>query len=194
MIHSIIKVTFSAPICTTEEPEKVKAAVSNLVNYGKPKSEEIQPTFISNENQDKESNKQNEDSSNPFVSGAENVKQTAAVAGDLKLLSGIHYLIRKEEIIDTANTAFVEGVNECECSTTVYLNKQAAFMKHLSFPADIEPLGSIELKIEAETPEELQNIIDWLTPPTKDGVPLFELKINELQNSKTSIRESKWNF
>ncbi len=156
------KVTFFAPVYRTEDPEKVGAAVSNMANFGRPKSEEIHAVFGKKDSED------------------ENIKQTATIDGNLELLSGIHYLIRKEEIIDTANTAFKEGTDESGCRTLVALNKQAALMKHLSFPADTEPLGSVYLEIETETPDALLKIIDWLTPPTKDGIPVYELKMNEL--------------
>jgi len=180
MIMLNAKIIFSAPVYTTEDPEKVKGAVSNIVNFGKPKNEEIQPTLISGANPNKDSKIQDEDRINPFVSDAESIKQTVSAEGDLTLLSSIHYLIRREEIIDTANTALINGVSEDGCSLTVLLNKQAAFMKHLSFPADIESLGSVALTIKTETSDELEKIIDWLTPPTKDGIPLYELKMSDL--------------
>lgn len=188
------KITFNAPVYATEDAEKVKAAVSHLINYGRPKSEEIQPDLISGANLNVVPNKTEDDGSNPSISDAEKIEQTVTVSGDLTLLAGIHYLIRKEEIIDTANTALINGMtgneeeggnegeenNENECRTFVSLNKQAAFMKRLSFPADVEPLGSVYLEIETETPDDLLKIIDWLTPPTKDGIPVYELKMNEL--------------
>lgn len=157
------KVTFFAPVYMTEDPNKVGAAVSNMANFGRPKSEEKHADFETETEFDDE-----------------NIKQTARIAGNLELLSGIHYLIRKEEIIDTANTAFKDGTDESGCKTLVSLNKQAALMKRLSLPADIEPLGSVYLEIEAETPDALLRIIDWLTPPTKEGIPVYELKMNEL--------------
>lgn len=174
------KVTFFAPVYTTEDPEKVKAAVSNMVNFGRPKSEEILPETVSGANLKTEEFFTGNEIINPFISDAENIKQTITVDGNLELLSGIHYLIRKEEIIDTANTALLNGIDESECRLIVSLNKQAALMKHLSFPADVEPLGSIFLKIETSAPNELERIIDWLTPPTKEGVPVYELKMSEL--------------
>ncbi|MDR2944827.1 MAG: hypothetical protein LBU81_07110 [Methanosarcinales archaeon] len=157
-----VKVTFCAPVYITEDSEKVSAAVSNMVNFGRPKSEENRAEF-----------------EKPGI-GDENIKQTARINGNLELLSGIHYLIRKEEIIDTVNTALKDGIDDSGCKTRVALNKQAALMKHLSFPADDEPLGSVYLTIEAETQDALLKIIDWLTPPTKEGVPVYELKMKEL--------------
>ncbi|WNY23951.1 hypothetical protein MmiHf6_12750 [Methanimicrococcus hongohii] len=174
------KVTFFAPVYITEDSEKVRAAVSNMANFGRPKNEEIHPELISGANPNPDKNKSTCDDTDPFISDAENVKETAIVCGNLELLSGIHYLIRKEEIIDTANTALTDGIDESGCKTFVALNKQAAFMKHISFPAADETLGSVFLEIETETPDELLRIIDWLTPPTKEGIPVYELKMNEL--------------
>jgi predicted RNA binding protein with dsRBD fold (UPF0201 family) len=174
------KVTFFAPVYTTEDPEKVRAAVSNMANFGRPKTEEVRPELIIGASPKSEEKETTGDDANPFISDAENIKQTAAISGDLKLLLGIHYLIRKEEIIDTANTALKNGIDESGCKTFVALNKQAAFMKHISFPADIESLGAVFLEIETRTLDELLRIIDWLTPPTKEGVPVYELKMSEL--------------
>ena len=155
-----VSVEFWAPVYTTENPDSVKKAVSHLLNSGFSKSEEI---FVELTPAD-----------------MDHIKTAAYFHGDLTSLSGIHYLIRREKIIDTAKSAFLDGLSEDECKTTVLLNKQAAFMKHLSFPADVEPLGSVELTIETETSEALQKVLDWLTPPTKDGVPVFELKMTDL--------------
>ncbi|MDY0266030.1 MAG: hypothetical protein RBQ94_00010 [Methanimicrococcus sp.] len=175
-----VTVTFFAPVYITESPEKVGAAVSHLVNYGRPKSEEIRPEMISCADKEAAGNMPERDGMNPPISDAENIKEVAVISGDLNLLTGIHYLIRKEEIIDTANTALKEGTDAGGCQICVALNKQAALMKRLSFPADSETLGSVYLKIETENEEDLLKIIDWLTPPTKDGIPLYELKKNEL--------------
>lgn len=175
-----VKITFFAPVYITESPEKVSAAVSHLVNYGRPKTEEIHPERISCANPKTSEDIPECDLMNPFISDAENIKEVVAVHGNLDILTGIHYLIRKEEIIDTANTALKEGINNDGCQIFAALNKQAALMKRLSFPADIETLGSVYLKIETENEDDLLRIVDWLTPPTKDGIPLYELKMNDL--------------
>jgi Uncharacterized protein conserved in archaea len=179
-----VKVIITAPVYATEDEEKVRQAVSNIVNHGRPKNEEILIEIIEintigkniNCNIEKEEN-------NPPTSNANHnrhIKKMIRTESDLTALTGFHYLIRKEEIIDTAKSALSDGVSDDGCETSVLLNKQAAFMKKLSFPADIEPLGSIEIEIQTETADALSRIIDWLTPPTKDGIPVFELKINEL--------------
>jgi len=180
-----VQILFSAPVYITEDPEKVRQAVSNIINHGRPKSEEIRPEVFSDANQNSENCGKSEKSENinPFISDAtsrRNIRQIIAAKGDLMLLTGIHYLIRKEEIIDTAKSAFLENLSDDGCETEVLLNKQAAFMKRLSFPADLEPLGSVKLEIRTETSENMLKLIDWLTPPTKNGLPVFELKLDEL--------------
>ncbi|MDV0447367.1 hypothetical protein MsAg5_12530 [Methanosarcinaceae archaeon Ag5] len=157
-------VTFSAPVFPTENPDKVKRALLNLINYGRPNSDSL-------------------------VADADVVcidlngqipNRALMVSGGTELLSGVHYLIRKEEIIDTTKTALLNGVVESESEIHVFLNKQVAYVKRLNFPADEEPLGSIEIEIKAESMDALLRIVDWLAPPTKDGVALFELKAEEL--------------
>ena len=193
-----VKVIFTAPVYVTEDEEKVRQAVSNIVNYGKPKNEEILPEIIETGATEKNSScnieereynaeergyNPEEPKHNPFISDANHnrhIKKMIFAEGNLTALTGLHYLIRKEEIIDTAKSALLDGMSDDGCETSVLLNKQAAFMKKLSFPADIEPLGSIEIEIQTETADALLRIIDWLTPPTKDGIPVFELKMNEL--------------
>ena len=176
------KVIFTAPVYTTENVEKVEKATSNIINYGRPSGEEIRMEIVDVLHW-KKINENGESINNPLVSDAiykGHVKNIIAAEGDVTTLTSIHYLIRKEEIIDTAKSTFLEGLSEDGCKISVLLNKQAALMKKLSFPADKEPLGSILLEIQTETSEALLKIIDWLTPPTKDGIPLFELKLNEL--------------
>jgi len=178
-----VQVLFSAPVYITEDPEKVRQAVSNIINHGRPKSEEIRPMVFSDANQKSENSGGETENINPFISDATsrpNIQQIIVSKGDLMLLAGIHYMIRKEEIIDTAKSAFMECLSEDGLKTAVLLNKQAAFMKRLSFPADSEPLGSVKLEIRAETSEDMLKLIDWLTPPTKNGLPVFELKLDEL--------------
>ena len=178
-----VQVTFSAPVYITEDPQKVRQAVSNIINHGRPKIEEILPEVFSTAKQNSESSDKELEDVNPFISDAtirRNIQQITLAKGDLILLTGIHYLIRKEEIIDTAKSAFLESLSDDGLKTAVLLNKQAAFMKRLSFPADLEPLGSIKLEILTETSNDMLKLIDWLTPPTKNGLPVFELKFDEL--------------
>ncbi|MGM0770531.1 MAG: RNA-binding domain-containing protein [Halobacteriota archaeon] len=101
--------------------------------------------------------------------------------GDIESLRDIHDLIRKEEIIDTARTRLIAGTYKNPTRTHFLINKQVATKGRLNFaPAIEEPLGSINVDIEADTAEDMELLIEWLTPPTEDGIALFEADIPEV--------------
>ncbi|HML02737.1 MAG TPA: hypothetical protein VK487_05115, partial [Candidatus Bathyarchaeia archaeon] len=68
-------------------------------------------------------------------------------------------LLRRERIRDAARTVLLRGV-EGE-SITFYLNKQVAYVEHISFsePTGESALGPIKVTITCDKPREL---IDWL--------------------------------
>ena len=78
-------------------------------------------------------------------------------------LTKFYNLLRRERIRDAARTVLFEGTNEK--SVTFYLNKQVAYVGHISFckPVAESPLGPIKVQIKCENPKEL---IDWLAPKT----------------------------
>ena len=89
----------------------------------------------------------------------------------LKSLLRFHKALRDEKILDAARKYLLKGV-EGE-SISFMLNKQAAAVRRISF-VDSEkesPLGPIKVRIEYRDP---QAVIDWLTPKTAKGVPLWE--------------------
>lgn len=81
----------------------------------------------------------------------------------VEALEKFHSLLRRERILDAARNVMFKGLNGK--SVTFYLNKQVAFVGHISFsqPEKESPLGPIMVKISCENPREL---IDWLTPKT----------------------------
>jgi len=83
-----------------------------------------------------------------------------ASAEGIEILTKLYNLLRRERIRDAARSVLKKGVTEK--SITFYINKQAAFMKRLSFsePSGEEPLGPIKVTIECDSPREL---IEWLT-------------------------------
>lgn len=92
--------------------------------------------------------------------------------GDEENLATFHRLLREQRILDT-----VRAVLEASRGDNILcfqLNKQAATAGAISFPASTEPLGSIHVKIEAE---DIQHVIDWLAPPTREGKPVFEIQL-----------------
>ncbi|WP_094227596.1 RNA-binding domain-containing protein [Methanolobus psychrotolerans] len=100
--------------------------------------------------------------------------------GDIHILKYMHYLIREEEIIDTSRTRLNVGMSEDMLSTSFIISKQVATVGRLNYPAQEEPLGSIRITVKADSVEELERFYDWLTPPTEDGVPDFEMDIRDV--------------
>ncbi len=98
--------------------------------------------------------------------------------GDIALLKNMHTLLREEQIIDTARGQLGKSIEGG--STQFIINKQVATVSRLNFPAVEEPLGSIHINIITDCSSDLELIIDWLTPPTEDGVPLYERPFPDL--------------
>ncbi len=86
-----------------------------------------------------------------------------ARARGIENLSKLYNLIRRERIRDAARGALFQGLEEK--AITFYLNKQVAYVGHISFskPEAESPLGPIKVHIECDNPREL---IDWLAPKT----------------------------
>ncbi|MCF2144188.1 MAG: hypothetical protein K9W42_10845 [Candidatus Heimdallarchaeota archaeon] len=86
---------------------------------------------------------------------------------DYKALDKLHEMIRKQKILDVARKALRNG--RVENSTVFFLNKQAAFTGKINFCDEFgeSPLGPIRIEIEDDN---LSELIDWLTPYTKNGV------------------------
>jgi len=78
-------------------------------------------------------------------------------------LTKLYNLLRRERIRDAARRALYEGLSGN--SITFYLNKQVAYVGHVSFskPVGESPLGPIKVEIRCNNPREL---IDWLAPRT----------------------------
>jgi len=78
-------------------------------------------------------------------------------------LTKLYYVLRRERIRDAARGALYEGLSGK--SLVFYLNKQVAYVGHVSFskPMAESPLGPIKVEIQCDNPREL---IDWLAPRT----------------------------
>jgi len=78
-------------------------------------------------------------------------------------LTKLYNLLRRERIRDAARGALYEGLSEK--SIIFYLNKQVAYVGHVSFCQAVaeSPLGPIKVEIKCNNPREL---IDWLAPRT----------------------------
>lgn len=93
--------------------------------------------------------------------------------GDKDCLNMLHELLRSRMILDTARTNLrIKGG-----IVTFRLNKQAATVGMVSFPADDEPLGSIWVEIRTEDEGATERVVDWLAPPTEHGHPLYEIEL-----------------
>lgn len=90
-------------------------------------------------------------------------KKLVGRAEGLGALAKFHDLLRRERILDAARTVLIRGVQEKKI--TFYLNKQVAYVGHISFsqPYGESPLGPIRVEIQCD---DTQSLIDWLTPKT----------------------------
>jgi predicted RNA binding protein with dsRBD fold (UPF0201 family) len=76
-------------------------------------------------------------------------------------------LLRKEQILPAARKVLKSGIKDQ--SIIFYLNKQVAYVKHISFSQKTaeSPLGPIKVKITTDTP---QKIIDLITKKPKKRI------------------------
>ena len=74
-------------------------------------------------------------------------------------------LIRNQKILDSIRSKLVHAMQPG--STVISLNKQAAFVKHVSLSEGKAALGNMEVTIEAE---DIERLIDSVAPRTVDGV------------------------
>ena len=88
----------------------------------------------------------------------------------------MHELLRRQKILDAARSEMLRGL--VDDTTSFRLNKQAALMGIVSFPAEEEPLGSLNIRITGG-----ERVIDWLAPRTENGLPILEMDLAELNGS-----------
>jgi predicted RNA binding protein with dsRBD fold (UPF0201 family) len=87
------------------------------------------------------------------------VGKTRGIDGLTKLSN----LLRRERIRDAARGVLFEGLSGK--FIVFYLNKQVAYVGHVSFskPIGESPLGPIKVEIHCDNP---RSLIDWLAPRT----------------------------
>lgn len=80
-----------------------------------------------------------------------------------EVITRFRSLLRQNRILNAARKVLIKGSNGK--STIFYLNKQAAYMKRISFcgPTSESVLGSIKVQIESDN---IIALIDWLTSLT----------------------------
>lgn len=159
----MIHVKVSAAVYPTEDLEKVIKAVSSLFTDLELEKEAIEIT-----------GSETEVSPSFFLSGE----------GEIETLQTLHGLIRREEIIDSVrNKAFSKGLSSDGLSVRFSLNKQAAFVGIPSVPAQVEPLGSIEVIIKADSQEEMERLVEWFLPLTEEGKPVVEVGMDYVERA-----------
>ncbi|NYT19618.1 MAG: hypothetical protein GKC08_04940 [Methanosarcinales archaeon] len=146
----MIEVKISSVVNPTEDIERVKMAVMNMFPL-------IELETVTTDEGE-------------FIKGT----------GNVETLKNVHDLFRIERIIDTARTRLEAGSYRNPTKTRFLINKQVATIGKLNFPAIEEPLGSIHVDITTDTAEEMEILIEWLTPPTEEGTPLFEPEMPKL--------------
>jgi predicted RNA binding protein with dsRBD fold (UPF0201 family) len=79
----------------------------------------------------------------------------------LETLTKLLNLLRRERIRNAARKAFFQGLRGETIS--FFLNKQVAFVGHVSFSEEEaeSPLGPVKVRIECEDPK---GLINWLAP------------------------------
>lgn len=95
------------------------------------------------------------------IKSQQRISLLTAEAKGLDGLAKLQNLLRRERIRTAARGALFGGLRGN--SIVFYLNKQVAFVGHVSFsePVAESPLGPIKIEIHCDNPKEL---IDWLAP------------------------------
>ncbi|MCW4033010.1 MAG: hypothetical protein NWF08_06415 [Candidatus Bathyarchaeota archaeon] len=131
-----VKLEVEAYLYPTENIEKVKSAINNIF---------------------KDLNYEIKDIEN-------NVQLIIGKAISLETLEKFRDLLKQDRIRDAARATMIRS--KSDDSMVFYLNKQVAFVSHISFsmPEGESPLGPIKIRIRSK---KLDSLIDWLTPKTR---------------------------
>ena len=136
-----VEVLVEARVYPTEDPDKVRRAVENILFGG---DYELRPS--------------------PDGLG----QVLVARASGREALSKLRALIRIGRISDAARAVLLGAITNNKI--VFYLNKQAAYARHISFsePVGESPLGPIKIEVRCSDP---RSLIDWLAPSTAAGSP-----------------------
>ena len=98
----------------------------------------------------------------PFeIEEGREVKRLVGRSESPDALLRFHELLRREQILSAARSVLMKGMQgNVIC---FYLNKQVAYMGHISFSQSVgeSPLGPIRVEIESDNP---RAVIEWLAP------------------------------
>ena len=122
-----MKITVWAEVRPSEDIEKVKQAVLNIIS----------PTVLN-------------------IEDVGDKTYIVATAGSYRALLKMRELIRKQEIEDSARLVLTRGLVS-ENKIVIHVHKQAAYVGHLSFVTEEResPLGPITIIIETNKPRQL---------------------------------------
>ena len=92
---------------------------------------------------------------------------------DHTALENLHTLFRQYKILDVARKVLRNNI--IDNTTVFFVNKQVAFAGKINFCDEIgeSPLGPIRIEI---TYDNIDHLIDWLTPYTKNGMEVKLVK------------------
>lgn len=129
-----VDVRIEAEINPTEDPERVKKSVENIISTAE---FEVKPQ--------------------------KRGSLLTAERSGIESLTKFFNLLRRERILDAARNVLFKGLDKN--SITFYLNKQVAYVGHLSFsePTAESPLGPIKVQVFCDNP---RSLIEWLAPKT----------------------------
>jgi hypothetical protein len=143
----MIKIRVEAEVRPTEDIEKVKRCINNIID--------IQDLRIAEIDQ-----------------GAN--KLLVGEARKITPLFKLYELLRRERILDAARHAMISSKQGN--MLMLRFHKQSAFAGHVSLVTFDEesPMGPITLTIISD---KIDDIIDWLAPKTSKGRPLWEKEV-----------------
>jgi len=95
---------------------------------------------------------------------AEEVRVLRARGHGKEALVPLQSLLRQDRIRDAARSVLISGISDD--TITFHLNKQVAFVGHISFsvPNAESPLGPITVRIRCENPI---GLVEWLAPRSR---------------------------
>jgi predicted RNA binding protein with dsRBD fold (UPF0201 family) len=127
---------------------KVKIRIKVLVNH----TENVDKIKVALQNMIGETNL--------ALKNEEDKKLLLCKTENLKILERFRDLLRREQIMNAAKKVFLSGLNSG--IITFHLNKQVAYVGHVSFSQSEgeSPLGPISFEIQCEKPKKL---IKWLS-------------------------------
>ncbi|MCS7098896.1 MAG: RNA-binding domain-containing protein [Sulfolobales archaeon] len=108
---------------------------------------------------------------------SERYKLLVGESRSVESLRKLHAILRQQRILDSARAYIMK--NRRGSTLELKLHKQAAYAGHVSLVTFDEesPLGPIRVLIVSDRIDE---VVDWLAPPTSQGRPIWEKPMPQL--------------